>query len=83
MENEGISEFRQWIANAIVEFEKQFGTPPTELVMCPCHAELWRQAAAAGMPLCDGLDILVNPFASTSGLRCPAGGPTPASHLLH
>lgn len=35
------------------------------------------------MPLCDGPDILVNPFASTSGLRCPAGGPAPASHLLH
>jgi hypothetical protein len=66
-----------------VEFEKRFGTPPTVLVMCPRDAELWRQAAADRMPLCDGLDIFVNPFASSPGLRCPVDGPAPARHMLH
>ncbi|MFB9126663.1 hypothetical protein E2553_08665 [Paraburkholderia dipogonis] len=83
MNNEEISEFRQWIEKAIVGFERQFDIPPTELVMCPLDADLWRQAAADGTPLCDGLDILVNPFVSTSGLRCPAGGPAPARRVLH
>jgi hypothetical protein len=44
MKNEEVSQFRQWIAKGIMEFEERFGTPPTELV-CPREAELWRPDA--------------------------------------
>lgn len=70
------------IGDGILEFEKRFGTAPTELVMCPHASDIWRQAAAAGISLCDGPEIRVNPFASRAGPRFSATGPVSANHTL-